>query len=86
LSTRKSRKGLTITKISDMEGNPASSQMIRALAGRVDAVIREMGLSAKISIGNAQRNIHIQGEEENMRSKGETRPSTVIYPVEDQGC
>jgi len=69
-----------------MEGNPASSQMIRALAGRVDAVIREMGLTANISIGDVQRNIHIRGRAESGRSKGEPRPSTVVYPVEDQGC
>jgi hypothetical protein len=84
----KSGKGLTITKISDMEGNPASSQMVMALAGRVDAVIREMGLSAKINIGHAnnQKRVHISRRTSNKASKSSTRNGVSLYPVQDQGC
>jgi hypothetical protein len=84
----KSGKGLTITKISDMEGNPASSQMVRALAGRVDAVIREMGLSAKINIGQAnnQKRVLVSRRTGHKTSKPATRHMSSLSPVKDQGC
>jgi hypothetical protein len=84
----KSGKGLTITKISDMEGNPASSQMVRALAGRVDAVIREMGLSAKINIGQANnhKRVNVSRRTGTKSSKPATRHVASLSPVKDQGC
>ena len=84
----KSGKGLTITKISDMEGNPASSQMVRALAGRVDAVIREMGLSAKINIGHANnhKRIRVSRRMGNKTPKLATRHTASLSPVQNQGC
>jgi hypothetical protein len=84
----KSGKGLTITKISDMEGNPASTQMVRALAGRVDAVIREMGLSAKIIIGHAnnQKRVRVSRRTGNKASKSGARHEVSLSAVQDQGC
>ena len=81
----KSGKGLTITKISDMEGNPASTQMVRALAGRVDAVIREMGLSAKINIGQAnnQKRVNVSRRTGNKASKPATRHVATLSPVQN---
>ncbi len=43
-------KLIVISEISDMEGNPASTPMVNALSSRIDTVIKEMGLSAQITI------------------------------------
>ncbi len=49
------RQSILISRISDMEDNPASVPMVSALSGRIEALMREMGLTATVTIGG-QRN------------------------------
>lgn len=46
----KKAKLITISGISDREGNAASPPTMNAIVNRIGAVIREMGLSAQIRI------------------------------------
>jgi len=43
------RKIILIEGITDMEGNPASPPMIKALSSRIENVMKEMGLTAEIA-------------------------------------
>ncbi len=66
-----------ITGISDMEGNHASSAMVGALAARVKAVMREMGLTARVTVGPEEAPQGRMGEKASMRSTAVVPHGTV---------
>jgi len=45
------RKRIVITGVADMEDKDASAAMVNALASRVETVIRELGLTARVRVG-----------------------------------
>jgi len=49
------RKRIVITGVTDMEDKAASAAMVNALASRVETVIRELGLTARVRIGKDAR-------------------------------
>ena len=44
-----------------MEDNPASVAVVNALVGRIEGVVKEMGLSARITIGAGNHQGNGQG-------------------------
>jgi len=52
LSAQKgARRSITISSIADVEDNPASVAVVNALVSRIEGVVKEMGLSASITVG-----------------------------------
>lgn len=49
------RKRIVITGVTDMEDKAASAAMVNALASRVESVIKELGLTAKVRVGRDAR-------------------------------
>jgi hypothetical protein len=50
-SPRRVKEQITVTGIGDMEGNPSSRPMVSTLATRIDTIIKEMGLTATVTVG-----------------------------------
>ena len=59
---KRTRKVITIKGITDMEGNPASPPMIKALSSRIETLMKEMGLTADIAT-----DVHLAADEQNER-------------------
>ena len=73
LSTSKgARKQITVSGITDMEDNPASIPVVKALASRIHGVVKEMGLSASVTVGGGNHRGN-QG-----RNRQEGRPRVIL--------
>ena len=68
-----SRKIILIEGITDMEGNPASPPMIKALSSRIENVMKEMGLTAEIATDVEEK---AKKEEEKPRNEQRRRKRT----------
>ena len=68
-----SRKIILIEGITDMEGNPASPPMIKALSSRIENVMKEMGLTAEIATDVEEK---AKEEEEKPRNEQRRRKRT----------
>jgi len=69
-ATPKKIKLITISGISDREGNAASPPTINAIANRIGALITEMGLSARIEIEEKRLRGRIQKRHHNRSDHG----------------
>lgn len=77
-SRRALKKSIVVSSISDMEDNPASPPMVSALANRIEDVIREMGLSAKITVGAKEEGSKRARNRQGKRSRGTGKASSAL--------